>query len=218
MSPDGLTSCIQRYIGERKENLFKFLAFLQCMTTNFSHRRYDVSAVAEPILILWSFSFLRNPSINSGEGLTRKDDIFSVLSILFKFQQLIPRMWRDNRNYIFHLRIGVPGRNETEFFRYAEESSCSWTTSTSWLWHWNPERRWRDKQWYRGVSQRNASATWKAISILCKILSFVLGFNYIFYLQVSFGTVFWPSVPEYIDELIEALIEKKVPFVRLLSI
>ena len=32
--------------------------------------------------------------------------------------------------------------------------------------------------------------------------------------QVSFGTIFWPSVSEYIDELIEALIEKKVPFVR----
>ena len=32
--------------------------------------------------------------------------------------------------------------------------------------------------------------------------------------QVSFGSLFWPSVPEYVDELIEALIEKKAPFVR----
>ena len=32
--------------------------------------------------------------------------------------------------------------------------------------------------------------------------------------QISFGTLFWPSVSEYIDELIEALIEKKAPFVR----
>ena len=31
--------------------------------------------------------------------------------------------------------------------------------------------------------------------------------------QISFGTTFYPSVPEYIDELIEALIEKKAPFV-----
>ena len=31
--------------------------------------------------------------------------------------------------------------------------------------------------------------------------------------QVSFGSFFWPSIPEHIDELIEALIEKKVPFV-----
>jgi len=30
---------------------------------------------------------------------------------------------------------------------------------------------------------------------------------------VSFGTIFWPLVSEYIDELIEALIEKKVPFI-----
>ena len=33
--------------------------------------------------------------------------------------------------------------------------------------------------------------------------------------QVSFGSLFWPPVPEYIDELIEALIAKKAPFVRL---
>ena len=32
--------------------------------------------------------------------------------------------------------------------------------------------------------------------------------------QVSFGSFFWPSVPEYVDELIDALIEKKAPFVR----
>jgi hypothetical protein len=33
-------------------------------------------------------------------------------------------------------------------------------------------------------------------------------------LQVSFGTVFWPTVPGYIDEVIQALIDKGVPFVR----
>ena len=31
--------------------------------------------------------------------------------------------------------------------------------------------------------------------------------------QISFGTLFWPSVSEYVDELIEVLIEKKAPFV-----
>jgi hypothetical protein len=31
--------------------------------------------------------------------------------------------------------------------------------------------------------------------------------------QISFGTVFWPTVPEYVEELIDALIEKKAPFV-----
>jgi hypothetical protein len=32
--------------------------------------------------------------------------------------------------------------------------------------------------------------------------------------QVSFGSFHWPSVPKYVDELIEALIAKKAPFVR----
>ena len=31
--------------------------------------------------------------------------------------------------------------------------------------------------------------------------------------QISFGTVFYPTVSEYVDELVEALIEKKAPFV-----
>ena len=31
--------------------------------------------------------------------------------------------------------------------------------------------------------------------------------------QISFGTVFYPPVSEYVDDLIEALIEKKAPFV-----
>ena len=31
--------------------------------------------------------------------------------------------------------------------------------------------------------------------------------------QVSFGTSFYPSASEYVEELIEALIEKKAPFV-----
>ena len=35
-------SYIQRYITIRKENWFKFLVFLQCMTTNFTLRRYEV--------------------------------------------------------------------------------------------------------------------------------------------------------------------------------
>jgi hypothetical protein len=35
------------------------------------------------------------------------------------------------------------------------------------------------------------------------------------FLQVPFGSMHWPSVPEYVDELIEALIANKVPFVRL---
>ena len=34
------------------------------------------------------------------------------------------------------------------------------------------------------------------------------------FIQVSFGSYYWPSVPEYVDELIEALFEKRAPFVR----
>ncbi|KDR73136.1 hypothetical protein GALMADRAFT_722028 [Galerina marginata CBS 339.88] len=32
-------------------------------------------------------------------------------------------------------------------------------------------------------------------------------------LYISFGTIFWPTVPEYVDEVIEALVEKNFPFV-----
>ena len=31
--------------------------------------------------------------------------------------------------------------------------------------------------------------------------------------QISFGTIYWTTVSEYLDELIEALIEKGAPFV-----
>ena len=31
--------------------------------------------------------------------------------------------------------------------------------------------------------------------------------------QISFGTVFWPTIPGYIDEVIQVLIDKEVPFV-----
>ncbi|KIM47390.1 glycosyltransferase family 1 protein [Hebeloma cylindrosporum] len=30
---------------------------------------------------------------------------------------------------------------------------------------------------------------------------------------ISFGTVYWPTVPEYLDEVLQALIEKEVPFI-----
>ena len=42
---------------------------------------------------------------------------------------------------------------------------------------------------------------------------FCYPFPLIFYHQVSFGTLHWPAVSEYLDELIEALLEKDVPFV-----
>ncbi|KAJ7701948.1 hypothetical protein B0H17DRAFT_924175, partial [Mycena rosella] len=32
-------------------------------------------------------------------------------------------------------------------------------------------------------------------------------------LLVSFGTLFWPTVPQYLDELVDALTEKKFPFI-----
>ena len=47
-----------------------------------------------------------------------------------------------------------------------------------------------------------------------KSFPFSCRFRLISYYQVSFGTVHWPPVSEYIDELIDALIEKKAPFVR----
>jgi hypothetical protein len=36
-----------------------------------------------------------------------------------------------------------------------------------------------------------------------------------FSVEISFGTVFWPTGPGYVDEVIEALIEKNIPFVSL---
>jgi hypothetical protein len=48
-----------------------------------------------------------------------------------------------------------------------------------------------------------------------KILPFLLCSNLDNFPQVSFGSLFWPPVSEYVDELIEALIAKKAPFVRL---
>jgi hypothetical protein len=35
-----------------------------------------------------------------------------------------------------------------------------------------------------------------------------------FYYQISFGTIHWTTASEHIDELIDALIERKAPFVR----
>jgi hypothetical protein len=32
--------------------------------------------------------------------------------------------------------------------------------------------------------------------------------------QISFGTVFWPTAQDYVDEVVDALIEKEFPFVR----
>jgi hypothetical protein len=48
---------------------------------------------------------------------------------------------------------------------------------------------------------------------------YVRPFSFIIYFmhnssQVSFGSFYWPPVPEYVDELIESLIAKKAPFVR----
>ena len=123
-------------------------------------------------------------------------------------------MWRDNHNYFLRLRIRVLGHNETVVLRHTEGRSCSWTSSTCWFRHWIAEQRRRCKCRYWVVSRGNASKVWKTICILCKILPFLGSSNYMFSLQISFGTLHWPSVSGYVDELIEALIEKKAPFVR----
>ena len=33
-------------------------------------------------------------------------------------------------------------------------------------------------------------------------------------MEMSFGSILWPPVPEYVDEVLETLLEKRVPFVR----
>ena len=120
-------------------------------------------------------------------------------------------MWRGSRYYLLRLRICVLGRNETVVNQHEEGSTRSWTSSVRWFRH---RQRRRCKHWYWDVSRRDVSTAWKAISILGNILPFLLGSNYIISRQVSFGTLNWPSVSEFVDELIDALIEKKAPFVR----
>ena len=123
-------------------------------------------------------------------------------------------MWCDNHKYLLRLWICDLGRNETMVRRHAEGSLCSWTSFAFWLRHWNPEGRRRGKRWYRDVSGGDASTAWKRIRIFCKILSFLLHSDQVNCSpQISFGTIFYPSVSGYVDELIEALIEKKAPFV-----
>ena len=133
-------------------------------------------------------------------------------------------MWCGNLGYLLCLRIrGLRGlgRIKTLVLRDAEGIPCSWTSTAPRIRHQNAERWRRRKRWYRDVSRRNASTAWRAICIFCKILfSFTFkkyNFSNIYIFQVSFGTEFWPSVPEYVDEIIEALIAKKAPFVRLMG-
>ena len=181
---------------------------------NFFHRRYvGQFELTESILInLWLLRQpLSNPSTNSWEKAIRKDKKIPSHQYFTQVYQLLARMWRGNRDYILCLRIFVPGRSETVVLWHTERSACSWTSSALWFRHF--ERWRRDKRWYWDVSWRNASTAWRTISIFCKILSFLYFLNNSS--QVSFGSRHWPSVPEYVDELLESLIAKKAPFVRL---
>ena len=55
----------------------------------------------------------------------------------------------------------------------------------------------------------------RSVFLVLRIFFFPLHSKVIYKIsQVSFGSFYWPSVPEYVDELIEALIAKKAPFVR----
>ena len=166
-------SCIQRYYTIQKGNSSGFLAFQQCMITNFSRRRYGLFELTERIL---------NEVVNirsafytmSLEKVIRKVKIFSVITILFKYHQLLPGMWRVNCDYVLRLRTFVVGRNEAMVLRHEEGSACSGTSSALWLRHQNAQRWRRDKQWHRDVPRRNGSTAWKKIGISCEILPFLL--------------------------------------------
>jgi hypothetical protein len=143
---------------------------------------------------------------------------FSVIRILFNFQQLFPWMWRGNGYYLLQLWIRLLGCNETMAFWHSERRTCFWTSATSWLWHRDPENRRRGKCWYRDISRGNAGTAWKTISFFCKIfflpVILVSSDQFLLYYQISFGSIHWATAPEHIDELIDALIERKAPFVR----
>ena len=101
-------------------------------------------------------------------------------------------MWCGNRDYLLRLRIChcVLGHSETVAFWHTEGGACSWTSSTSWLRHQNARQWRRYKRWNRDVSRKNASTTWKTISILCKLLSFFfLRSNFIHLIFLRFPLV-----------------------------
>ena len=123
---------------------------------------------------------LSDPSIKYWEEVMRKDKIFSFVSILLKFHQLLSGMWCGNCDYLLRLRFCVFGRIETLVLRHAEGGAYSWTSSAPWLRHQNAERWRRDKRWYRDVSRGNASTAWKTISIFCRILSSALRSNLLY--------------------------------------
>ena len=154
------------------------------------------------------------------ETIIRENEKLSVVRSLRKFHQLLPWMWRRYSGYFLCLWICILGRIETVLLWQAEGTACSWTSSTPRLRHKNAERWRRDRQWYRDISRRNASTAWRTISVFRKI-SLFFGVELIhkhLFSQVCFGSLFWPPVPEYLDELIESLIEKKSPFVCLLEL
>ena len=128
------------------------------------------------------------------EKLICKDKIFSVVSILFKFPQLLPWMWRGNRDYLLCLWISVLERIETIFLRLAEGTACSWTSSAPWLRHQNAERGRRNKQRYRDVSWENATTVWRTISIFCKILPFFCVWTYT-YIHTYIFNIFFLRFP-----------------------
>ena len=66
-------------------------------------------------------------------------------------------------------------------------------------------RHFSTRCWY---SMENDQYSWY------RSFPFFSGFQLHHFPQVSFGTLNWPSVSEYVDELIDALVEKKAPFVR----
>ena len=154
------------------------------------------------------------------ETIIRENEKLSVVRSLRKFHQLLPWMWRRYSGYFLCLWICILGRIETVLLWQAEGTACSWTSSTPRFRHQNTERWRRDRKWYRDVSQRNATTAWRTISVFCKIFLFLWRLNLYTNLssQVCFGSLFWPPVPEYLDELIESLIEKKSPFVRFLEL
>ena len=67
MSLEKLTDIYPKYVYKQKENLPKSLAFLQCMTTNFSRRRHDIFEVTEPILNKSRFLLINPPTISGAE-------------------------------------------------------------------------------------------------------------------------------------------------------
>jgi hypothetical protein len=108
-------------------------------------------------------------------------------------------MWRDSRYYLLRLRICFLGRNETVVIQHQKKVHVLGPLLPAGFGADNEEGASVDIVTFLG-EMLVQHGKWSVF--LVKILSFSSGFQTILIIspQVSFGTLNWPSVSEYVDE------------------